>query len=94
MDANNIEQALDVIELCFNSINNKYRYYSSKDPLNAVDELNSRFKMHGIGYEFIDNQIIRIDHELTHQEIIKPTLGFLRDEQHFSGANEEFLKAV
>lgn len=93
LNARNIEQALDVIELCFISINNEYNRYNSEKALMAINELNTRFKMHGVGYEFVDNQIIRIDSELTHQEIIKPTLGFLRDEQYFSGANAEFLNA-
>lgn len=43
----------------------------------AIQELNHRFRQHNLGYEFISGEIIRKDHELFHQEVIKPVLRFL-----------------
>lgn len=90
LKTDDIEKSLDIIELLFRWIAKYNQYIKGNE---VVDELNSRFKMNGVGFEFFDNRIIRIDSELTHQEIIKPTLAFLRNEKSFSGANEEFLKA-
>ena len=58
----------------------------------AIEELNYRFKEHGVGYQFINEQIIRTDSELIHAEIVKPALKLLH-QNHFAGAQEEFLKA-
>jgi len=57
-----------------------------------VQELNHRFKEHAIGYEYSENQIIRIDSQLIHAEVVKPAISLL-SEQGFEGAHEEFLAA-
>jgi len=96
----NVDKLLDVIELSFKVINlytRRYSYLSrdkaSKIADEAISELNTRFKEHGIGYQFIkENMIIRIDSELTHAEIIKPALRLL-NEIMYKGAQEEFLSA-
>ncbi|MEH7023632.1 STM4504/CBY_0614 family protein [Priestia megaterium] len=58
----------------------------------GIKELNYRFKQHHIGYEFIDGQLIKIDNQLVHQEIIKPAIQLLFDEG-FETASNEFLQA-
>lgn len=58
----------------------------------TIEELNQRFKEHGVGYQFTNRQIIRIDSEFTHTEIVKPALRLLGQKQ-FAGAQQEFLKA-
>ena len=58
----------------------------------AVEELNGRFKEHGVGYCFTDGQIIRIDSEFVHSEVVRPALRIL-DRRQYAGAREEFLKA-
>jgi len=58
----------------------------------AIEELNNRFKEHGVGYQFTNGQIIRIDSEFIHTEIVKPALNLL-GQQHYAGAQQEFLKA-
>ncbi|WP_276365356.1 hypothetical protein [Chryseolinea sp. H1M3-3] len=93
----NYEQALDVIELAFQFINNVTRRtnFDRKPSItadNAIDELNIRFKEHGIGYQFISDKIIRMDSTYTHSEIVLPTLTLLSSKT-FAGANEEYLKA-
>lgn len=94
------ERALDVVELCFKIItvfipdSQSYRYNTDRkvEAMDAVAELNERFKEHGIGYQFESNEIIRVDSEFLHAEAVKPTLAILRDKD-FKGANEEFLQA-
>ena len=51
-----------------------------------------RFKQHNLGYEFINGEVIRKDNELIHQEIVKPALKLLND-NNFAGAEQEFLDA-
>lgn len=95
-----VEKGLDVIQLCFNMINNYIRnnisYREKVEPKitsdEAVEELNQRFKEHGIGYQFVEIGIIKVDSTYTHSEIVKPTISLLWNEK-FEGANEEYLKA-
>ena len=77
-----IEKVLDAVELSFQVI--------GRD--DAIEELNQRFKEHGFGYQFTNGQIIRIDSEFTHTEIVKPALRLLGKKQ-YAGAQQEFLKA-
>ncbi|BAF72080.1 STM4504/CBY_0614 family protein [Sulfurovum sp. NBC37-1] len=94
------EKALDIIELSFKFINkvvrqDSYQYYTQDhrlSPDEAIEELNQRFKEHGIGYQFESNELIRIDSQMIHSEVVKPVLKLLHN-PIYSGANEEFLKA-
>lgn len=61
-------------------------------PQEAFEELNKRFKEHGVGYQFESGEIIRVDSEFLHAEAIKPALVALRGDG-FDGANDEFLAA-
>lgn len=58
----------------------------------AIADLNARFRENGMGYEFSNGMIIRKDSEILHEEVVKPALYLLHDEE-FEGASEEFLKA-
>ncbi|MHC1715693.1 MAG: STM4504/CBY_0614 family protein [Acidaminococcaceae bacterium] len=94
-------EALDIIELSFkmlDSIARKYNpiyrqnYCITQSADDAIDDLNYRFKEHGVGYQFVNSQLIRIDSEYIHNEIVKNAIQLLRDES-FDGATEEFSKA-
>jgi len=95
-----VERSLDVIELCSKIITNviaenqAYQYNTVRniEPQDAIAELNERFKEHGVGYQFESNEIIRVDSEFIHSEVVKPTLALLRGVE-FTGPNEEFLLA-
>jgi len=94
-----LEKIIDVIELSFKAINRLTRDYSYIHKHNAayvadqaIDELNNRFKEHGIGYQFVENEIIRVDSELLHVETVKPALKLL-SEKIYKGAQEEYLTA-
>ena len=66
--------------------------YSSEYADKAIVELNDRFKEHGIGYQFIEGEIIRVDSELLHTEVVKPSLKLLNEDSYY-GAQEEYLSA-
>ena len=94
-----VERALDAIELSFRFIDRltrKYDYLHRQDASTradaAIDELNTRFREHGIGFQFTDGEIIRVDSELLHVEAVKPALAILRSPD-YAGAQAEFLKA-
>ncbi|SOE91854.1 hypothetical protein SAMN05414139_04537 [Burkholderia sp. D7] len=61
-------------------------------PEDAIDELNERFREHGVGYQYESSEILRVDSEFIHAEAVKPALGLLRMDG-FAGANDEFLEA-
>lgn len=57
-----------------------------------VDELNSRFREAGVGYQFESGEIVRVDSKLVHAEVVKPALALLLAEG-FEGADAEFRNA-
>lgn len=94
-----VERALDAVEITFGYIDRftrSYRYLERRDASqiadDAIEELNHRFKEHGVGYQFVDGQIVRVDSEYLHTEAVKPALGVLR-QKRYAGAQQEFLSA-
>ncbi|MDF3821724.1 hypothetical protein P3G55_17600 [Leptospira sp. 96542] len=95
------EHVLDTIEILFKAINHissepnyEYEVQTRKmSPDEAIDELNERFKEHGVGYQFQSGEIIRNDSEYMHSKAVKPALKLLAQEKIFKGANQEFLSA-
>ena len=93
-----MEKTLDVIELSFLYIDRVVRnqpniYLRPKiSPDEAINELNYRFREHGVGYQYESGKIIKMDSQFIHSEAIKPTLIMLSAPM-YEGANEEFLKA-
>ena len=79
------EDALDMIELSFGTIGDP----EGKRP-EAIEELNQRFREHGVGYEFSNGIIIRVDSQYVHADVIKPALALLANDT-FAAANAEFL---
>lgn len=97
----NVEDTLDLLDFSFHIMDVSLRelqpnqpYFGGTNALisHAIEELNYRFKQHNLGYEFVNGSIIRIDHKLLHQEVIKPALRLLYEEG-FEGAEEEFRNA-
>lgn len=93
------EQALDFIEYSFrtmirtrSAIRSEFHHRAKMSPKAAVEELNGRFREHGVGYQFESGQLVRMDSTYVHSEAVKPTLVVLQD-RHYRGANDEFLKA-
>jgi hypothetical protein len=97
----NVEESLDVIEIVFRYIERTpkilkdFRYIDfdgNYKPEQAVSDLNTRFLENGIGYNYQNQNIIRVDNTLLHKEVIIETLQFLST-QTFKNANDEFIKA-
>lgn len=93
------EQVLDVIEIGFRVVDMVVRddgYIGRRDAdqvaSDAIFELNARLKEHGVGFQFIDGEVVRVDSELIHAEAVKPALRLLNTKS-YKGAHEEFLKA-
>ena len=99
LQVEDVEKAIDVIELSFFAVNTYTRdwhYLNKFDPSKAADqaiqELNDRFKEHGVGYHYANGKIIRIDSELIHSEVVQPALRIL-NRDGYAGAQQEFLQA-
>lgn len=94
-----VERVLDAVELACRIIDVhsrkwEYRYHQDADAeaTAALAELNTRFQHHGFGYRFEAGDIIRIDSEVVHAEVVKPALTLLHAPQ-FNGAEAEFHQA-
>ena len=61
-------------------------------PDNAIHELNVRFRESEIGFQYESPEIIRVDSQHIHSNVVKPTLALLKS-KIYKGANEEFLSA-
>ena len=98
INTKDVERMLDVIEFSFRCIDpevsdDDIRFFSSYIPPDrAIDKLNHRFREHRVGYQYKSGQIIKMNSEFTHSEVVNPALSFLSNRM-YKGANEEFLKA-
>jgi len=98
-----VEEALDLVEMCFRLIDRDLRLFEhyqrvrqglTQVPDDAIDELNARFRLHAVGYEFAGGDIIRIDSKLLHAEAVRPALHLLQGaDAAFEGPLDEFLSA-
>lgn len=94
--------ALDIIELSFQVIDRDVRGTPAyghtlsaditQDPDDAIAELNHRFREHGLGYQYENGIIARVDSQFTHAEIVKPALALL-NAAGFEGPLDEFTRA-
>lgn len=64
----------------------------TQDPDDAIEELNHRFLEHGIGYQYSDGILTRLDSQFLHAETIKPALSLLNTAR-FDGPADEFIRA-
>ena len=90
LNETDFEKVLDVVEISFNIIENKGFLESLID--DTIEELNHRFKEHGVGYQYENRQIISVNSQLIHAEVVRPALQLLSDKD-YTGAEQEFLKA-
>ena len=93
------ERVLDAVEVSFSFLTYLLRSHfewQSRVPQEKFDrgiaELNARFREHGIGYQYESGEIIRVDSQLIHAQVVKPALALLSAKE-YAGANAEFLKA-
>lgn len=88
LNEEDVERVLDAVELSFRYINNGKNQLAD----DAIAELNVRFREHGVGFQFLDGRIVRVDSEYVHSEAIKPAIRLLH-EKRYAGAQQEFLSA-
>jgi hypothetical protein len=96
-----LDDCLDIIELSFRFIaveitkltpSQKRQRGITQSPESAIKELNFRLRDAGVGYQFENGKIIRVDSQFLHHEVTRPALQLLQDPL-FRGAQEEFLNA-
>ncbi|MET3828021.1 HEPN domain-containing protein [Sphingomonas sp. PvP055] len=58
----------------------------------GVEEINHRLRQGLVGYQFENNQIVRVDSQFIHAEVVKPALK-LMNYPRFEGPLEEYLEA-
>jgi hypothetical protein len=92
---------LDIVELAFCCVDRVVRakdHYAKQDMTlkqdedDAIEELNQRFREHGVGYQYTQGVLIRLDSEFAHAEIVLPTLQLLHA-AGFDGPSDEFIRA-
>lgn len=93
------EKALDAIELSFRLIDRftrewayLHRHDADERADQSISELNDRFKEHGVGFQLLEAELVRVDSELIHSEAVKPALRLLNSKDYV-GAQQEFLSA-
>ena len=100
-----VEDVLDIIDITFQfaiqqNINPHISSFShekvtdlfAQTYINAFSDLNDYFRRASVGYQLVENRMIRMDSEYLHSEAVVPALIFLHSEI-FETANEEFLSA-
>lgn len=95
-----VEKALDVVELFFRIAGNMAADSGPQYPLidgrvlvkDAIDDLNARFREHCVGYAFESGDVLRVDSQLLHAEVVRPALQLL-NAPGYSTAEAEFLSA-
>jgi hypothetical protein len=99
LNADQLDILLDGIEIGFRAIDrsvraNQYEFseYVAIRPDEAIAELNGRLREAKIGYQYQSGQIVRLDSQIAHSEIVVPALRLLQD-RRFANAEREYLAA-
>jgi hypothetical protein len=87
-----IKRCLDAIELTMRASQRGWRDEGTLRPVKAQHTLNIRLREAAVGYQFDGGEIIRVDSQLIHAEVVKPAIRYLSDPV-FRGANDEFMEA-
>ena len=80
------ERFLDAVQLSFQAIDRftrgwdyLHRQNASEVADAAISELNERFREHGVGYQFENDELMRVDSQFLHADVVKPALALLRE---------------
>lgn len=99
LNEQNVERVLDALEVSLGFADRYTRdgdYIFESDPDlrvdDAINELNTRFREHAVGYQYEDGEFVRVDSDLLHLEAVKPALQLLRTAE-YAGPRQEFLAA-
>jgi hypothetical protein len=69
----------------------QYEFGVLLSPDEAIEHLNHRLRRHDLGYQFVAGQLIRVDEQFVHAEVVEPAIAALHS-AGFEGALNEFLK--
>jgi len=99
LQENTTEYVIDAIEVTVRTIEemiesrNGWAFQTAKiKPNDAIHQINFRFRENGIGFQYENGRIIKLDNSFSHSQIIRPVLQLLSDKK-FAGPCEEFQKA-
>lgn len=105
LQTGNTVDVLDLIDLLFSNLNiilksiNKQPGFIEDEEKKfkarieySFEEVNYRFKQNNLGFQIIEGQLIKMDNQLIHNEIIKPAINLLHAKE-FKTASDEFLEA-
>jgi hypothetical protein len=108
LEASSIDDVLDVVEVTFQTIHAIAQWQAKMEPYEwdqetrrrgikqesneAISELNIRLAQAGVGYQFEQGQVLRVDNQFVHSDAVKPALALLSDSR-FQGPHQEFLHA-
>ncbi|UYN96562.1 MAG: hypothetical protein KIT25_06415 [Enhydrobacter sp.] len=90
MNAANHDQRLDLIEIVMTFIHRTRT--NSGNQQHLIDELNTRFRIAGVGYQCEDGKLFRMDSTVAHEEMVKPALRLLSG-KGFEEADRQFRDA-
>lgn len=95
----NIDHWLDGVELSLQTIERwmsaqelRSLYRPSAKPSDVIAQFNARLLEAAIGYQYVSGEIIRIDSQHIHSEVVLPALHLLSDPS-FESANNEYRSA-
>jgi len=83
---NDIDRLHDVVTLTFGIIGRL------SDGEVALNMLNTRFKDNTVGYQFVNDELVRMDSEILHEETVVPALRLL-NKAGYESAEGEYLAA-
>lgn len=92
LNEQDIPTFLDGVELAFRAIRGSIGEYGNQEFEKFRNELNARLQEAAVGYEFQSGNIIQINTQIIHNEVVLPALNLLHD-RRFAGANDEYLGA-
>lgn len=99
LNEKDVDRVLDAVELGARVIDIVTRDHGYRDSSNyneraddALEEINARMKEHGVGYAVHNREVVRIDSQLLHSEVVKPALQLL-NAAGYEGVQEEYLAA-
>lgn len=99
-EKDNINIILDLVEITLlyhaSNLHEKYSYnpnHAKQLMQNIEKKINIRFKESSVGYKIIDLQFIKVDSEVTFNEIIKPTIKLTHNKM-FENVNLEYIEAL
>ena len=100
-NSTDVPGVLEFVELCCRLMEMRYAkmpehqralYGVTQDATDGLEEINVRFRQNLVGYQYISDEIVRVDSEFMHSEVVKTALSLLQG-PIFEDANNEFRKA-